>query len=202
MNKKSLFKIGEEFKWSACEVTIEDWTDKLEELYSDEGVIYVTDKVYHYDDTEDGGDLKFDYKYCIKGTDMRQTGDDQYEDRYMFYELGIIPTADSLCEEVRQKIAGSCGCCEEYDIVEYSYFIRFYSDEDEELTMEEDIDYMVNAIANLIPICETFFGFSMDRPFNCIGTSGWDKIREAVNGTDFIKASFSRAKSHEIDKNH
>jgi hypothetical protein len=39
-------------------------------------------------------------------------------------------------------------------------------------------------------------GFYLDRPWNMLGTNGWDTLRECIDGSDAILATLDRYKNN------
>jgi hypothetical protein len=148
-------------------------------LYEDDDGIFVTKHTYHYNDIGDGGDLKFDYKYYIRYTDMRCTGENKYEDTPYYIEVGIVPTPRSLNNEIKQRVKDNCDCVELFDLISYGLTIRFVDDNN--LFCEEALDDGLDGVATIVSSALDFlFGFQMDKYQNGIGETGWDKIREWV----------------------
>lgn len=141
---------------------------------------------------EDG--LKFNYKYVIEQHDWDTAyhngdiGDDMYEglpeNEKIETIVSIVPTPDSLKEEVLDSVSNSCGMDTDdidiRDIYDYGISISF----DRDTCGQGGGDKHLLAIANSFDTFEGLFGFYMDAPQNGIGESGWDQIRSWVKFDD------------------
>lgn len=154
------------------------WEDKFEVEYDDaEDSVLVSKETFHHDED----DLVFDYKYVIERTLV--------EDE-TFYALYMVVCNNSINEELMSEIMGFCGLeqkedVEMRDIISYASAEVMFGNVSEK-TDEENTE-IYDKIASVFETMDRLRGFYIDKPWNMIGTTGWDTLRHAVLGEALFK---------------
>ena len=166
--------------------------DKFVERYNDSGeAIYVSKRTFNH--VEDG--LSFRYKYLVEVCDMREISGDNK----VGVNLYIVPTFQSLSEKNRGFFDGKPN--PKHDITDEihrygcSVFMGGESfDMDEETPWDEDerIAEALNTAANVFETINSLRGFYLDRVQNGIGNTGWDFLKDYINGEPYVEAAFQR----------
>jgi hypothetical protein len=177
-------------------------TQKVGDLFdglrdNEEEVVYESKKTYKH--REEG--LNFDYKYVIKAENLEYfTGDSADKDMWSV-ELMLVPTIDSILPKHRDSLIAQCG--EGYepnlcDLVDEGSYVqigyeRVYVDPDAgcDAVMGKKYD----EIATVTEHVDSMRGFYLDKPYNMIGSTGWDIVNNLVgDGKSFIDAALDRWK--------
>ena len=173
------------------EVNVEE---HFEEWYNDDGMLYLVSKKEYEHDEDGEDDINFKYKYVIRVMDIANLSGD--EGAPIAIELLLVPSPESLCEEVRESVVYSMGNEEidYYDIAEYGISVRMadeYLEGIEEdkynLYRIEAVRKKIEAITAIYESIDTFRGFYLDRAWNMVGTTGWDTLKNAVLGERLFK---------------
>ena len=153
--------------------------------------------------THEEEDFNFNYKYAISVKDLAEyTG----EPSPISIELAIVVSPDSLCDKTRDSIADSSDWSSEdldsdwkyYDI--YSYMpitmdtVELPNDSGKAIEDIEELTYLLDSIGAVYECVDSLRGFYLDRPWNRIGSTGWDLLKEFVLGESFIKTTIGRYK--------
>lgn len=115
-------------------------------------------------------------------------------------ELLLIPQTKYIRQD---KLDGVIECCGieitkeilksdmfQCDIMKYGYSIRLGDD-----IKGSDIDKMKQELANNAVPLAGLIGFSLDRPWNKIGSTGWDTLNElCISGEPCFKLALERSK--------
>lgn len=147
-----------------------DMLNDMEEVY--EG-LWLTKKEYEHNETDDPEEVSFKYKYAVRFTESP-------EDNCTYIELSMVFSPDSLHPKQREAVCDSMEYCDYADVVEYGVSVQFGSAMADEAFDEIDIEDWVTLCANVIPCMNRLRGFTLDRAWNMIGTTGWDMINHAI----------------------
>lgn len=165
--------------------------NEFETIYDDCSSFHQSKEVFEHDAD---GDLRFKYRLCVNVVDLEEY--DETAAGNALVELQLVPTFESLHETKRTSVldccgmeAGECGC---YDVSQCGCEVTLASCE---CAMEE-VPAKLEAIANTYRTVNSLRGFYLDKYVNRIGTTGWDLLRDFVNGVDFVQAAFSRYKTY------
>jgi hypothetical protein len=166
-----------------------------ETMYDDDGRFTLeTKNTYEHKDDEEGKSFK--YKYVISGYVVDEEKGDANIDLF----LAVLP--ESMCEESRAKVA-SCmgweeGCGWELgarDVADYGLGVRIDSEiydfkgDGYHIFDKKETKHIIKSICLVLGAIDGLRGFSMDKAYNRIGTTGWDVIEECLTGRDAIRAS-------------
>ena len=171
--------------------------EHFELVYSDEcKVLMISRKEYEH--VEDG--LTFKYRYIIRALDLTEaTGEDGEP---IVVELLLTPTHDSLCEEERKSISESMmwsshGLSDEWKTIDIAEYGSAVTMECEAIELVNEDEYSLMELAEMVDVVEritmvyeaidSLRGFFLDRPWNLIGTNGWDTLKSAVNNEELFK---------------
>lgn len=144
-------------------------------LDDSERIELVSKEEFHH--TEDG--LNFDYRYVITAIlfDDGNGGDKWY------VTLQLVPSPQSLCERVAERVCECCGVDRDEmthtDIADYGYSINVAT----ETTTEEDPQHLIDLAATITSVADSLRGFILDKHINWM-TTGWDLLQECVNGKE------------------
>lgn len=180
------------------------WEDIFEQEYNDAGqlILVSKEKFSHEDD-----DFRFDYHYAINAVDMYFfTADASVP--FIKIDLLIVPDARYWNDELIADVAKELGMenASKEDIISsinvsdaishiatvttgkdtVKYDVEKYEDGFYDILDNEDVVNKLNAVASVIPVVDSFRGFSLDREWNGIGTTGWDTIKWVLNGGDLF----------------
>ena len=173
------------------EVNVEE---HFEEWYNDGGMLYLISKKEYEHDESGEDEFNFKYKYVIRVMDLEEFSGE--EGAPIAIELLLVPSPDSLCEEERESVKDSMGNedIDYYDISEYGISVRMGDDylegiEGDKYNLDdiEAVRERIEAITAIYESVNSLRGFHLDRPWNMIGTNGWDTIRNAVLGEELFK---------------
>lgn len=196
-----------------------DIKDFMDEVYNDDGRLVLESKqVFIHDETEYGGELKFEYVYMVDVTDIYKASGDSEDKGKVWVDLKLVVLPSSLCKETYDGVASFCGWFPEgqfritpWDIMDYGLGIptdneQIYVPLDEDGEPPYDVietevvqDKIKSAIACISGI-DRMRGFYLDRAWNMVGTTGWDILKECVLGKDAIGASLDRIKHISLDE--
>lgn len=173
----------------------------FEEVYNDDGNLFlVSNKEFHHE--EEG--LDFYYRYGIEAIDMDSHTGDATNDIYI--SLHMIPSPKSLNADVQNDLMDNAGLTLEELLDDDKYTMMDIMSEDLTVKMleeshqgepEEDrydllsIEHVrdkIEAIGALYESVDALRGFHLDKSWNRVGSSGWDTINSAINGTDILIA--------------
>jgi len=157
---------------------------------NDYSAVYLGKKEFVHEEE----DLNFKYRYGIIVTDMeKMTGDDNI-DLSIAVELLLVVSPDSMVEKELKRLQEDMGV-DQYmeedtmfgDLIEAGYGVRFgidyvENDPDEELHKIGGVVEKVEAIAQVYEAMDSMRGFTLDKPWNKVGTNGWDSIKHIVYG--------------------
>ena len=175
---------------------------KLDDLFdcvrdADDEVIFATKETYEH--REEG--LNFDYKFVIRAENAYElTGEPEYENVWHM-EMLLVPTIDSLLPK-RQKdlqdMVGEDGEPNLIDLIDEGSYVQF-GFEAVKVDPAKGYDAVMNPkydeAASVVDIMNSMRGFYLDKPWNRIGSTGWDILNDLVgNGKDFISVAFDRMK--------
>lgn len=175
----------------AEEVNVEE---HFEEWYNDDGMLYLVSKK-EYEHGEHGeDDLNFKYKYVIRVMDIANFSGD--EEAPIAIELLLVPSPESLCEEVRESVKDSTGNEEidYYDVSEYGISVRMGDDYIEGIEGDryyldeiEAVREKIEAVVAVYEAVDSMRGFYLDRAWNMVGTTGWDTLNNAIKNEPLFK---------------
>lgn len=143
----------------------------------DENAMYVSKEIFTHD-LDDG--FKFKYQYAIE---CLAYGEDK---AYNTYNLMLVPTTDSLCESVKNRLSEDADIA---DMVMEGYCVRMGEEDEEFENWDSRTDFNKTILENLaycVPIVDRIRGVYLDKPWNAIGTNGWDMLGFLVNGKDLF----------------
>ena len=103
---------------------------------------------------------------------------------------------DSLYKDKLESVLASFDIdaedCSIYDVRSYGLGILFGSTKTDGENVNEDT---IDAIANAMPTMDRLRGIYLDKFQNLIGNSGWDYLKEYINGIDATKVALDRYKT-------
>lgn len=195
--------------WTPTEII--NWKEKFDESYNDDGQLTLVSKETFKH--EDDDILDFEYRYIIKGSDMYALGSGEHTIAIELY-MEVLP--QYVCKEKLDEILEGYGTTDIEDIwvgdlVDNGYGIRFgdeyisynpkelkdgWYDYMYNLLDNEEVNETLNVCASVFEVMDRMRGFSLDRTWNMIGTTGWDTLRELLNGEDKILATINRWKEN------
>ena len=175
---------------------------KLDDLFDcvrdeDDEVIYESKQTYEH--REEG--LNFDYKFVIRAENAYElTGEPKYENVWHM-EMLLVPTIDSLLpkkQKALQDMVGEDGEPNIIDLIDEGSYVQF-GFEAVKVDPAEGYDAVMNPkydeAASVVDNMNAMRGFYLDKPWNMIGSTGWDILNELVgNGKSFITAALDRMK--------
>ena len=151
-----------------------------EVLVDDDYGYWVSKKTFHHEEE----DLTFDFKYVIEYSvawDKKPLG---------FYQLVIIPNKECWHKSILDDVL-ACSGIEYGDVNVMDACMHggpvaplgcVFSKEVSDDAYEPD-EEVLDAIASVYEQIESMRGFYFDRPWNGIGTTGWDSLRHILHGT-------------------
>lgn len=175
---------------------------KLDDLFdcvrdADDEVIYESKQTYEH--REEG--LNFDYKFVIRAENAYELTGEPEDENVWHMEMLLVPTIDSLLPK-RQKdlqdMVGEDGEPNIIDLIDDGSYVRF-GFEAVKVDPDKGYDAVMNPkydeVASVVDIMNSMRGFYLDKPWNRIGSTGWDMLNDLVgNGKSFIMASLDRMK--------
>ena len=191
MSKYNIFGIGTETLYHRL-------SDKFEAVFEDPSscLCYQSKEVFRHDVDDD---LKFDYRYVIEVVDL---GDWTGEDGKVLINLQIVPEFSSLCEKHKSALLASYGVdgkeLTSHDVASYGLEVTVGSETFEittSLDRSRKVKLALDTIASVFESVNSLRGFYLDRYVNRIGSTGWDLLRDFVNGDDYVQATMERFKS-------
>lgn len=170
---------------------MENYKKHFEEGYSDSEIYLIGKREFKHEE----GSLTFKYRYVVTVIDMEEITD---EDLPVTVELSLVVTPSSMTQERRKDIAYTNGMEDEEDyvpsfedVVMEGVGITFgrYAVEGVEGDMLEDkrIQEILEEISKKYETMDSMRGFYLDRPWNRIGTTGWDMLEHLVLGEELFK---------------
>lgn len=167
------------------------YTDNFEELYSDNEVYLLSKDEFEHNE----GELSFKYRYAITIIDMEEiTG----EDLPVTVELSLIVSPESITKDRIRDIAYTNGMEDEEDYTPSfldtimdgtGITFKQYAVENVEGEMLED-DKVLGIVGDMnkeYHALDSMRGFYLDKPWNRIGTTGWDMVEHLVLGEELFK---------------
>lgn len=135
-------------------------------------------------------ELPFEATYLVKVMDVyKLTGDKEFKGvNDVEVEFVILP--NSLSKPIAESIRDSVGTSEEdeiyiEDIITHGgASVRFAI----ETVREEEVECKVLEAMNAVEFLNDFRGFYLDKPWNGLGTNGWDVIRYATGKQDNLSS--------------
>ncbi|MFW5895372.1 MAG: hypothetical protein ACOCT9_01380 [archaeon] len=123
--------------------------------------------------------LNFDYKYLISIRFLENYEIEEEIDDFekCFVNIYLIPTSDSMCEKIKESL----GEWFYYDAVRIGHVVRMLSSGP---ILSDKADKKACEAMNAVVPIDGMRGFYLDRPWNEIGTTGWDKIKELIGKID------------------
>lgn len=177
MEKKSVFGITTS--------TIINWEDKFDAIITEteDGFYQSKEEFVH---KEDG--LTFKYRMCIEYTLCEGE---------MFYQLQLVPSPSSLYPTKLESVCDCCGRdtdeCDYYDVASYGDYVPLGTESIDEDKLNNETDkQMLDLIASVFETINSLRGFYLDKPYNAIGTSGWDLLEDFINGENFIQKTLKK----------
>jgi len=170
------------------EVKVEE---HFEEGYNDAGYLFLLGKK-EFQHEEEG--LNFKYRYAIRVLDLEELSGE--EGAPIYIGLWLIPSPESLCEEIRESIISTMGNEDigYYDVFEYGISVKMADEylegikEDKyNLNDIEAVRERIEAITATYESMDSMRGFYLDRSWNGIGTTGWDTLNNAINNEPLFK---------------
>lgn len=148
---------------------------------SGEEQIYETKEVFQHE--EEG--LNFKYTYAVRVIDWGYaTGEPEYENQFLV-ELQLVVHPDSLSEELAGSIMDCCGLAEdEFNVMDIISHGGGSVPMAHELVNEEYLEDMIDSAMGVTRAIDGMRGFFLDKPWNRIGTTGWDTVHYAVGERD------------------
>jgi len=170
------------------EVKVEE---HFEERYNDAGYLFLLGKK-EFQHEEEG--LNFKYRYAIRVLDLEELSGE--EGAPINIGLWLIPSPESLCEEIRESIISTMGNedIDYYDVSEYGISVKMADEYLEGIKEDkynlDDIEAVrerIEAITATYESMDSMRGFYLDRSWNGIGTTGWDTLNNAINNEPLFK---------------
>ena len=155
----------------------------FENIYdTGEDVVFQTTKIYEH--VEEG--LNFKYRYLIKVTNVN---DDPINDAKFGAYVYLVLMPDSFNEITRTNICEFCGVeyekLECVDIIEYGCGVlmawtngMLVNDAETNFFDYEEVSKLVNLVSNVVEHIDMMRGFCLDAPYNALGDTGWDTIKD------------------------
>lgn len=183
------------------------YEDKFDVLHDDAGqMLLITKKTYSTE--ADENIPAFRYKYILNCMDAYALGS---EEHYIAVQCLLCPLIEYVKANVLDSItddpewyyndAGTSGILpnlgDEYinydpkDIPPDEYRNR-WDDYYYHLTDNKEFLQTLNVAATVIDNADAMRGFSFDKTWNGLGTTGWDLLEALLVGTDWVKASIDR----------
>lgn len=189
------------------------YENKFDVLHDDAGqMTLITKKTYSME--ADGDMPAFEYKYILNCFDMYALGS---ENHTIVIECLLCPLFEYIKANVVKNIT---------DKLEYYYddaavsgalpklgdeYIDYnpkdippddYGNQWEDyyyhLTDNADFHQTLNVAATVLDNADAMRGFSFDKTWNRIGSTGWDLLESLLVGTDWIKVSINRIYGKEL----
>lgn len=175
---------------------------KLDDLFdcvrdADGEVIYESKQTYEH--REEG--LNFGYKFVIRAEDAYELTGEPDDENVWYMEMLLVPTIDSLLpkkQKALQDMVGEDGEPNIIDLIDEGSYVQF-GFEAVKVDPDKGYDAVMNPkyddAASVVNNMNAMRGFYLDKPWNMIGSTGWDILNELVgNGKSFIMAALERMK--------
>lgn len=175
---------------------------KLDDLFdcvrdADGEVIYESKQTYEH--REEG--LNFDYKFVIRAENAYELTGEPEDENVWHMEMHLVPTIDSLLPKKQKALQDMVGEGWEpnlIDLIDEGSYVQF-GFEAVKVDPDKGYDAVMNPkyddAASVIDNMNAMRGFYLDKPWNMIGSTGWDILNELVgNGKSFITAALDRMK--------
>jgi len=167
------------------------------ELYRDDdyNAVYLSKKKFKYEEE----DMNFEYKYGILVTDLSDYLEEYEGGLTIAVELLLVVSPYSMTEEAKEYFMRFTGAdmytTEESmyeDLILGGYGIRFgieyVKDEKQvELSNISGVIEVVQAITEVYETIDSMRSFYLDKPWNKVGTNGWDLIKHLVYGEPLFR---------------
>lgn len=191
------------------------YADKFDVLYDDAGqMILITNKIYSTEADENMP--AFEYKYILNCMDMyAMTGDDEKHE--IIIECRLCPLLEYVKANIVDSItdrpeyyyydAGTSGVLPELGEESINYdpkdippddYGNHWDDYYYHLTNNVDFLQTLNVAATVLDNADAMRGFSFDKTWNGLGSTGWDLLESLLIGTDWVKASINRIYGKEL----
>lgn len=170
------------------EVKVEE---HFEERYNDAGYLFLLGKK-EFQHEEEG--LNFKYRYAIRVLDLEELSGE--EGAPINIGLWLIPSPESLCEEIRESMISTIGDedIDYFDVAEYGISVRMADEYLEGIKEDKYNLYDIEAIRERIEAITATYesvnslrGFYLDRIWNRMGVTGWDTLNNAINNEPLFK---------------
>jgi len=157
--------------------------------------VYLSKKKFKHEEE----DMNFEYKYGILVTDLSDYLEEHEGGLTIAVELLLVVSPYSMTEEEKEYLMGFTGVdmytTEESmyeDLILHGYGIRFgieyVKDEKQvELSKIPGVIEVVQAITEVYEGIDLVRGFYLDKPWNKVGTNGWDVIKNIVYGEPLFR---------------
>jgi hypothetical protein len=150
----------------------------FEEIYDDGyNQTYVTKDIFLHE--EEG--LTFEYVYTVKSMDLYEaTGDEEHENKSLV-ELSLVVHPNSITESMLKGISDSMGVdIEDMNIEDVLSYGGAHVTIDYKEVENERVPEVVEGAMTAQKAVDGLRGFYLDKPWNPIGTTGWDVIEYAI----------------------
>ena len=175
---------------------------KIDDLFdcirdTDDEVIFVTKETYEH--REKG--LNFDYKFAIRAENAYELTGEPEDENVWHVEMLLVPTIDSLLPKKQkdlQDMVGEDGEPNLIDLIDEGSYVQFGLE-----SVNVDPDKGCDAVmlpkydeaASVVDNMNSMRGVYLDKPWNMIGSTGWDILNSLVgDGKSFITAALDRMK--------
>ena len=175
---------------------------KLDDLFDcvrdeDDEVIYESKQTYEH--REEG--LNFDYKFVIRAENAYELTGEPEDENVWHMEMLLVPTIDSLLpkkQKALQDMVGEDGEPNLIDLIDEGSYVQI-GFEAVKVDPAEGYDAVMNPkydeAASVVDNMNAMRGFYLDKPWNMIGSTGWDILNELVgNGKSFITAALDKGR--------
>jgi hypothetical protein len=164
---------------------------------ADDEVVFETKQTYEH--REEG--LNFDYKFVIRAENAYELTGEPEDENMWHLELLLVPTIESLLPKKQkdlQDMVGEDGEPSTIDLIDEGSYVQFGF---EAVKVDPDMGYdavmlpKYDEAASVVDNVNAMRGFYLDKPWNRIGSTGWDILNGLVgNGKSFITAALDRWK--------
>lgn len=187
-----------EFAGISTNVEDVEFDKHFEEFYNnDDRVVYFSKKTFRHEEE----DLTFNYRYAIVVTDVQAYSGEG--DAPIVVELMLVPDYKDLTGENKESIRSCNGYDDDgedddwfwMDVLDYSFAVKMgeesidnpTDDIRDEWIESEPLKAIIESAVAVYEVVDSTRGFNLDRGWNMIGTTGWDTLRNAVNGERLFK---------------
>lgn len=157
---------------------IQNWEEKFDCLYdNDENALYVSKEEFV---SEGDPDIKdFHYRYAVECFSMWENEKCQW-----YYSLQLVVLPEYLDKKYLEGVASCSGIdTDEVNVGDIlangGGSVQFGCEVTEGEELDEDI---ITSIANVFECMDGLRGFMLDRPWNAVGTNGWNTLKHCLEG--------------------